>query len=83
MIIKTWNENTNRGLVHLADGQPWIEKDGNQVIVSFTGADGLQAQVKFTNDEWPVIKARIDAAFADEDPNQSSFYDQSKVYGQA
>lgn len=62
------------------EGPPWIKlgrkEEGRSVLLELGGAlpDNNQMVVKFTEQEWPIIKDRIDAAFSGGDPNQECFY---------
>lgn len=69
------------------DGPPWMDKivhddESAHAKLSLTGpADGpygdppsQQIRVIFSEQEWPIIKERIDALFRGEDPNRSELY---------
>lgn len=85
MRLKAWAPDFrgNTFTVYDQTAPPWIEHEdkgnGPYVKLSITNEEfgnppSGQTRVMFTEAEWPIIKARIDAAFAGGDPNQSSFY---------
>jgi hypothetical protein len=78
--IRAW---ARKGCAEAIDLQaaPWITRKENEEEGAFAMCDisgalprGEQVRVKFLESEWPIIKARIDAAFAGTDPNLSEFY---------
>lgn len=67
------------------EGPPWIthvdndEQEGIKLALSGESPSARQVRVVFTRDEWEIIKARGDAAFAGRDANQSAFHGCAEV----
>ena len=80
MRVRCWARQGCEEAIDL-EAAPWIERRENDAEGPFAMCEiggalplGQQARVKILESEWPIIKARIDAAFAGEDPNRSEFY---------